>query len=141
MKTLSYRLLWLIFGIICLSHIASPVAYAQKQYTANDAIKGITSKSSKNKKNSKKSKKAGPISKNFQNLTTHFNRYFNANLRYTEGIQQLASGKKDDYTQLLPVYAYKGGDGSAIGANLEAAIKKTSIVIQKKPNSKWVDNS
>ena len=47
---------------------------------------------------------------------------------------------KDDYSELLPVYAYDKGDGTSIGGNLNEVITKTQEAIKLKPNSKWIDD-
>lgn len=130
----------MLFASLLLFSAAFGPQTASGQYTINDIVKGVTEKTGK-KSSKKQPKKSGPIGRAWQDMTSRYNRYFNAKLRYTEGIQQLTVGKKDNYDELLPVYAYKGGDGSAITTNLDEVIKKTSINIQKKPNSKWVDDS
>lgn len=136
-----YRIYFLRYMLLMLLYcgIANSVTLLQAQHTINDVVKGVTSKSSK-KPTTKTPKKTGLIANKYQDLTTRYNRYFNANLRYTEGIQSLEKSHKDDYEDILPIYAYKGGDGASITSNLDEAIKKTSIAIQKKPNSKWVDD-
>ena len=95
---------------------------------------------SKKKTKKKEPEKASTVSKAFQDLTTRYNFFYNARLKYMEGIDQLEQGHKDNYDELLPVYVYTTGDGTKISTNLDATIKKTSIAIQKKPNSKWVDD-
>jgi tetratricopeptide (TPR) repeat protein len=134
-----HRIYSLFYTLVVLWLCMAIAPTAQAQHTINDIAKGITSKSSK-KPSTKAPKKTGMIANKFQDLTTRYNRYFNANLRYTEGIQTLEKSHKDDYSDILSIYAYKGGDGSSITGNLDEAIKKTSIAIQKKPNSKWVDD-
>src|ERR1044072_2295440 len=42
----------------------------------------------------------------YQNTITHYNYFFNANLRFNEIIERAKQSFKDDYTQLLPYYNY-----------------------------------
>lgn len=134
----SYSLAYCLIALLCW-FAAGNTTMLKAQHTINDVVKGVTSKSSK-KPTTKTPKKTGFIANKFQDLTTRYNRYFNANLRYTEGIQSLEKKHADNYDEVLPVYPYKGGDGAAISSNLDETIQKTSIAIQKKPNSKWVDD-
>lgn len=84
--------------------------------------------------------KAGWLGMRMQDLTSRFNRYFNAKLRYTEGVMRLTQEHKDNYDDVLPVYVFKNGDGTSISSNLDETVKKASLAIQLKPNSKWVDD-
>ena len=111
--------------IICLITFNTDSVFAQKKKTSSSKKK---SKSSSGAKNA------------YQDLTTRYNRYFNAKMRYTEGIKQLEISHKDDYSELLPVYAYDKGDGTSIGGNLNEVITKTQEAIKLKPNSKWIDD-
>ncbi len=100
----------------------------------------IDAMAQKTKKKKKTSQKSSAAANAYQDLTSRYNRYFNAKMNYQDGIKQLSDGNKDDYEELLNIYEYKSGDGTAISGNLDAIIKKTSIAIQIKPNSKWVDD-
>ncbi|MGB1207330.1 MAG: tetratricopeptide repeat protein [Chitinophagales bacterium] len=111
---------------ICLITFNTDSVFAQKK------------KSSSSKK--KKSNSSSGAKNAYQDLTTRYNRYFNAKMRYTEGIKQLETSHKDDYDELLPVYAYDKGDGTSIGGNLNEVITKTQDAIKLKPNSKWIDD-
>ena len=111
--------------VICLTTLHTDTVFAQKKKTSS---------SKKNSNSSSGAKNA------YQDLTTRYNRYFNAKMRYTEGIKQLETSQKDDYDELLPVYAYDKGDGTAIGGNLNEVIAKTQEAIKLKPNSKWIDD-
>src|SRR5688500_3280069 len=42
----------------------------------------------------------------FQNLTTHYNYFFNASTKLNEVIDQAKLSFRDDYTRLLPFYNY-----------------------------------
>lgn len=92
------------------------------------------------KKPKLKAKKSTAVGNKFQDLTSRFNRYFNAKLKFEEGMLRLAESHKDDYEEILPVYVYKGGDGSSISGDLDQTISKASAAIQLKPYSKWIDD-
>jgi type III secretory pathway component EscR len=47
-----------------------------------------------------------PSKKFFQNLTTHYNYFFNANNKLNEVIEGAKQAFRDDYTELLPFYNY-----------------------------------
>src|SRR4029079_14376394 len=42
----------------------------------------------------------------FQNLTTHYNYFYNANNKVNEVIDAAKEAHRDDYTELLPFYNY-----------------------------------
>lgn len=89
---------------------------------------------------SRKYAKSG-LGRAYQDLTAYYNRHFNAQIRYLEGTQKLAAAQKEDYRSTLSPQAFSAKDATAINEDLEAIIKKTSMNIQLKPSSKWVDNS
>ena len=49
-------------------------------------------------------KKLNKPKKFFQNLTTHYNYYFNSSNKLNEIIEQAKQSFRDDYTTLLPFY-------------------------------------
>lgn len=117
---------------------------AQKTINTFDEAKKLIGKQrekAQKKKKNKPPKKTGVVGNMYQDLTARFNRYFNADLRIKEGVLQLQTQHKDNYDDILPVYTYAGGDGTSISGDLDEAIKKASIALQRKPNSKWVDDS
>ncbi len=77
----------------------------------------------------------------FQNLTTHYNYFFNANTKLNEVIDAAKQSHKDDYTLLLPFYNYTL-DATAQNSNeLDSVIYKarTGIVMHDLRND-WADN-
>lgn len=76
----------------------------------------------------------------FQNLTTRYNYFFNANNKLNQVIAQAKAVHKDDYSQMLPFYNYSL-DATAANAQLDSVIYKaqTGIVIHDLRNS-WIDN-
>jgi tetratricopeptide (TPR) repeat protein len=85
------------------------------------------------------------LSRHYQELNTRYNVHFNGHEAYKQGLDQLANGLRDDYTQLLPMYPVsnhsqaKGTSGSMKKAieKCEKAIKQRSIRVKpkKKPES------
>lgn len=77
----------------------------------------------------------------FQNLTTHYNYFFNASTKLNEVIEQAKLGFKDDYTNLLPFYNYTLDATSQNTTQLDSVIYKsqTGIVMHDLRND-WIDN-
>lgn len=100
----------------------------------NEAVDQIRAR----KKAAKPSTPAGNV---YQDITAYYNRYFNAKLRYTEGMAKMMATHKDSFATILPVYALAKGSGTSAAGELDAVIKKTSLLVQLKPHSKWVDDS
>ncbi|MGZ8538967.1 MAG: type IX secretion system periplasmic lipoprotein PorW/SprE, partial [Flavisolibacter sp.] len=77
----------------------------------------------------------------FQNLTTHYNYYFNASTKLNEVIDQAKLSFRDDYTLLLPFYNYSLETTSQSIVELDSVIYKaqTAIVLHDLRND-WVDN-
>ncbi len=76
-----------------------------------------------------------------QNLTTHYNYYFNANNRLNEIIDRAKQTQKDDYSKLLPFYNYSLNTTASDSALLDSVIAKakTGIVLHDLRND-WIDN-
>ncbi len=85
----------------------------------------------------------------YHNLTGHYNAYWNGNESFKEGQAELAKVLKDNYTVVLPVLNYGTAENAAsIGPNMDRAIEKASIVIQRhsmyfnnKEYVRWIDDS
>lgn len=88
-----------------------------------------------------KDKKLGGPRKFFQNLTTHYNYYFNANVKLNEVILGAKQNFRDDYTQLLPFYNYTLDATAENSRELDSVIYKaqTGIVMHDLRND-WIDN-
>jgi len=70
------------------------------------------------------------MSRNYHNLVSRYNIYFNGIQSYKKGLRRLGDQFKDDYSQILPVFRY--GDESAIASvagEMDKAIAKASKVI------------
>ncbi len=68
----------------------------------------------------------------YHSTTTRYNIYFNGNESFKEGIFNIESGNKDDYTKILPVFIY-GDESSAKSAysQMDNVIKKSSKAVQR----------
>lgn len=77
----------------------------------------------------------------FQNLTTHYNYFFNASTKLNEVIDQAKLSFRDDYTQLLPFYNYSLDATAQDTIQLDSVIYKaqTAIVLHDLRND-WIDN-
>ena len=77
----------------------------------------------------------------FQNLTTHYNYYFNATTKLNEVIDHAKLSFKDDYTLLLPFYNYSLDHTAQDTIQLDSVIYKaqTAIVMHDLRND-WIDN-
>ena len=85
-------------------------------------------------------------SRNYNDLTTRYNVYFNGNEAYKSGIKQLKNSHKEDYSKLLPMYMVSNHENAKSTASsmtrsiekCEKAIKKHSIRVKpkEKPTSK-----
>ena len=89
-------------------------------------------------------KKKGDLTKFqkfYQNTTSEYNGYFNANILYEESLLKMNEQVQDNYNKILPVYKYAEGDNpKAVAEDLDEAIKKVSIVVSLHRQSDWVDD-
>jgi tetratricopeptide (TPR) repeat protein len=76
-----------------------------------------------------------------QNLTTHYNYFFNASNKLNEVIDRAKEGYKDDYSLLLPFYNYTLDATAREKTQLDSVVYKaqTGIVMHDLRND-WVDN-
>ncbi len=85
----------------------------------------------------------------YHNLAAHYNGYWNGKESYNEGIRQLNSKLQNNYSEILPVYNYgTEQDAKALAPNMERAVQKASVVIQKhsmrfqnKEYNRWIDDA
>jgi tetratricopeptide (TPR) repeat protein len=77
----------------------------------------------------------------FQNATTHYNYFFNANNRLNEVVERAKAAHKDDYNTLLPFYNYSPSATVQDSSMLDSVINKskTGIVLHDLRNE-WIDN-
>lgn len=89
------------------------------------------------------------ISRNYHNLASHYNGFFNARERVREASKKLALMQKDQFEKTLPIF--KIGDeaqAKSVFPDMDEAIKKSSIVIQRhsmnikgKEYCKWIPDN
>jgi tetratricopeptide (TPR) repeat protein len=82
------------------------------------------------------------LNKKYQNLTARFNGLYNAKIKMQEGVAKLNKAHKDDYSTVLEIYPL--GDNKAsksVFPIMDEIVKKASVIIQRKPLSKFVDDS
>jgi outer membrane protein assembly factor BamD (BamD/ComL family) len=77
----------------------------------------------------------------FQNLTTHYNYFFNANNKLNEVIEGAKQAYRDDYTELLSFYNYTLEATAQNSLQLDSVIYKsrTALVMHDLRNE-WADN-
>lgn len=77
----------------------------------------------------------------YQNTVTHYNYYFNANLRLNELVNTASQGAKDDYTKLLPFYNYTLEATSQNKVELDSIVYKcTAGILLHDLRNDWIDN-
>jgi len=94
-------------------------------------------------------KKNNFFSRNYHQITTKYNGYFNGNESLKSGVRKLEENHKDDFAQIIPIF--KTGDlrkNKNIHPYMNKAIEKGSIVIQRhsmsikgKERNKWIDDN
>jgi len=88
------------------------------------------------------SEKKNFASKSFHNTTARYNAYFIAKQKMMEVESAINTNHKNNFNKYLKVFS--DVDSSVVrsmDAQLDDCIKKSSIAIQRHPNSKWVDDS
>lgn len=75
-------------------------------------------------------KKNTVVTRNYHNLTSHFNIYFNAYDSYYQGIKKAESGYKDDFNSPLPLFTYSSKEAARmVLSDMDKTVKKCSKVI------------
>ncbi len=70
------------------------------------------------------------LSRNYHNLTSHYNVYFNGNESYKRGIENANTTVRNDYNQILDLFLYEDEDvNSAVSGDMKRAIDKATKVI------------
>ncbi len=79
--------------------------------------------------------------RNWTNMVAHYNIYYHGEKLFTETIQDLITLHKDDFTKPIEVYPYSDeATANSLKPKMENLLKKTSLIINKKSKSKWVDD-
>jgi tetratricopeptide (TPR) repeat protein len=81
------------------------------------------------------------IKKGWHNMNAHYNGFFNANVLTEAAKISLAEQHKDNYNQILPLYAYTEADNAKAAApDMDKAIEKVSVVVALHRVSNWTDD-
>lgn len=83
------------------------------------------------------------VAKKFHNTTTYFNYYYNGELRWQEGVDQINAAYRippEGYVEV--VYSGTESDAKSFANNFEQAIEKAEIALQKhdQKDNHWLDN-
>ncbi len=87
------------------------------------------------------------LSRNYHNLTSHYNTYFNGKEAYLKGLEKAESSVNYDYTSILPIFLYEDESlhGSVTPSMKRAIDKATKVItfhsIKAKPKVKEGDQS
>lgn len=93
-------------------------------------------------KTTKKREDVSKAAKAYQNTTSYYNGYFNAEELYQNSLNVLNQTYKDDYQKILPVYTYRAvASTKPVSQDLDKVVEKLSRVINLKRASDWVDDS
>jgi len=70
------------------------------------------------------------LSRNFHNLTSHYNVYFNGYESYKRGVERARNTVRNDYNRVLPVFLFEDeGVNASVNADMKRAIDKSTKVI------------
>ena len=70
------------------------------------------------------------LSRNFHNLTSHYNIYFNGNESYKKGIEKANSSIRNNYNRILYMFLYEDeGVNTSVSGDMQRAIDKATKVI------------
>ena len=70
------------------------------------------------------------LSRNYHNLTSHYNIYFNGNESYKKGIESANRSIRNDYNRILDMFLYEDeGVNTAVSGDMKRAIDKATKVI------------
>lgn len=86
-------------------------------------------------------KKNSIFQRAYNDITLHYNYYFNAKDILKQKSKEVAKSSKPDYTKILNPLPISPTDAQAMVSDLDNVFKKSSIGIQLHPTSKWVDDA
>jgi len=70
------------------------------------------------------------VSRNYHNMVSHYNIFFNGTESFKKGIKRAESSQTDNYTKILPLFYYSDKSISqSVTGDMDRAIKKASKVI------------
>ncbi|RQO31591.1 hypothetical protein DBR32_06440 [Taibaiella sp. KBW10] len=78
----------------------------------------------------------------YQNTTTRYNYFYNANLKIEQTIKNMLATNANNYDSLLPLYPFDPDKDSArMASDMDSLIRRAGVGIQiHDPRSKWQDN-
>lgn len=83
-----------------------------------------------------------PAARAYHNLTAKYNAYLQAREKLGEAELAMFRTRREEYGQLLPVLVPVDSlVALSVGAELDAVLKKASLVAERHQNSRWLDNS
>lgn len=83
-----------------------------------------------------------PSSRIYHNTTAKFNAYLQARDRMVEAEKALFETRREDFGQLLPILIPMDSlSVMQVGSDMDAVLKKASLVVERHQNSKWVDDA
>ena len=90
----------------------------------------------------KKRNEASKVGMLYHDITSKYNRNFNANLLIDETIAGIQSAYQDDYTEILPLYPLNlNNDPTKLYEPMDQAIEKASVAISLHRPSHWTDDN
>ncbi|MCC6818146.1 MAG: tetratricopeptide repeat protein [Bacteroidia bacterium] len=82
------------------------------------------------------------LSRQWHNSVTHYNYYYNANLLVSDVREESLLAYKDNFKDVLSLYPIpESSQLKGNAARMDEALKKCSNIIEKHPQSKWIDDS
>lgn len=82
------------------------------------------------------------LRRNWTNMVSHYNIYYHGEKTLIEQVQDLVLLHKDDFSKPIEVYPYSDeATATSLKPKMEEVMKKTSLIINKKSKSNWVDDS
>lgn len=83
-----------------------------------------------------------PSSVAYHNMTARFNAYIQARDIINQSEKALFESRKESFDQLLPILIPMDSLSiSQVSSEMEAVLKKASLVVERHQNSKWVDDA
>ena len=93
-------------------------------------------------KTTKRKDEVSKLGKFYQNTTSYYNGYFNANELYQNSILRLNQLHQDDYNKILPLYTYRDvPDTKSVSQDLDKVVEKLARVINLHRAADWIDDS
>lgn len=90
----------------------------------------------------KKKDDVSKLGKMYHDITSKYNRNFNANVLIDETLLQLDAAYQDDYSEILPVYPFVDKENpTQLAEPMDRAIEKASVAISIHRPSHWTDDN